>query len=581
MRKTKIICTIGPASIDDGILKNLMQNGMDVARVNLSHSTFEYSSTIIEKIKRIRAELGLPIGIMFDTKGPEVRMMKFKDGKAMLTEGQNFILTTDKNHIGDETMAAVSYEKLTDDVGPGTRILIDDGLIELKVTGVEDEQIHCKVINGGFVADRKGVNVPSVKLAMPFVSEVDRNDISHGIDQGIDFIAASFATCADDILKIREILDEKNCHSIRIIAKIENREGVNNIDEILKVSDGIMIARGDMGVEIPLQELPAIQKKLIAKAYNAGLQVITATQMLESMIKNPRPTRAESTDVANAIYDGTSAIMLSGETAAGLYPIEAVKVMATIAEWTENDIDYKRRFQLRDYGESHSVTNAISHATCTTAYDLGAKAIITVTKSGLTARMISKYRPSIPIVSFTTEEYILRHLNLSWGVIPMYLEELESTEDLFDQAVENAQKAGLVENGDLVVITAGVPLGVSGTTNLLKVHIVGDVLVSGRGIGLNSVCGNLCVCKDEADALQNFKDGDILVIPQTSNSVMSILKKAKGIITETDGLNTHAAVVGLTLDIPVITGAENATKLLKSGTTVTIDAARGLVSSNS
>ena len=372
-------------------------------------------------------------------------------------------------------------------------------------------------------------------------------------------------------------LEKHNCHKIRIIAKIENSGGVANIDEIIRVSDGIMVARGDLGVEIPLEEIPIIQKKLIKKASSAGLQVITATQMLDSMIKNPRPTRAETTDVANAIYDGTSAIMLSGETAAGLYPIQAVKTMAKIAERTERDINYIEQFRTRNIHERPNVTAAISHATCTTAHDLGAVAIITVTQSGRTARMISRYRPNCPIISGTTDSTVLRQMNLSWGVIPILIEEKHSTDDLFEHVVDVARKNNLVKDGDLVVITTGVPLGVSGTTNLLKVQLVGDILVSGLGVTKGSVCGNLCVCQNEVEALRNYKEGDILVIPETSNELLPLMKSASAIITERDGKNSHAAVVGLALDKPVIIAAQNATKLLKSGTAVTVDASRGIV----
>jgi len=416
---------------------------------------------------------------------------------------------------------------------------------------------------------------------MPYISEKDKSDIIFGVKTGFDFIAASFARSADDIIQVRQILDSQNCHSIKIIAKIENAEGVSNIDDILRVSDGIMIARGDMGVEIPFEEVPVLQKKLIKKGYNCGKLVITATQMLDSMMKNPRPTRAEATDVANAIYDGTSAIMLSGETAAGAYPIESVKTMSLIAKRAENDIDYQKRFYRRDNISAPDVTNAISHATVTTAYDLGAAAIITVTQSGQTARMISKYRPEMQIIGCTSVETTYRQINMSWGVTPLLIEQQNNSDDLFTHAVESAKNAGLVKNGDLVVITAGVPVGISGTTNLIKVHVVGDVLVSGHGINKLSTRGNLCVARNEAEALANFKQNDILVIPQTSNNLLSLLKKASAVVTEQKGLNSHAAIVGLALDIPVIIGAERATEILKSGTNVLVDCERGMVCNTS
>lgn len=580
MRKTKIVCTLGPATDDPEILKQMMLAGMNVARFNFSHQSIPEHKKRFDLVKKVRDELSLPIAILLDTKGPEIRLGMIKDSRAELKKGDKFTLTTRKLE-GDSTIASVNFSDLPKDVDINTRILIDDGLIELSVISKTDEDIECRIINGGFISNNKGVNVPGVRLSMPYISDKDREDIIFGAEYGFDFIAASFTRTADDILAIRKILEEINCKRIRIIAKIENSEGVNNIDEILRVSDGIMVARGDMGVEIPFEHIPVLQKLLIKKAYNAGKQVITATQMLESMIKNPRPTRAEATDVANAIYDGTSAIMLSGETAAGMYPVEAVKTMAKIALCTEEDIDYPRRFKTREMDEAPNVVNAISHATCTTALDLNAAAIITVTKSGQTARMISKYRPQAPIIGCTCDEFVLRQLNMSWGVTPLLLCEKNNTDELFAHAVDQSEKAGLVKSGDLVVITAGVPLGVPGTTNLIKVHIVGDILVSGTGLTQKQVCGNLCVCKNEEEALKNFKRGDILVISETSNNIMHLLKDVSGIVTEVGGISSHAAIVGLSLDIPIIVGAENATKILKSGTVVTLDSSTGVVSSKS
>ncbi len=414
---------------------------------------------------------------------------------------------------------------------------------------------------------------------MPFISEQDRSDIIFGIENGFDYIAASFTRSAEDILEIRHILKEYECHSMNIIAKIENMEGVENIDEILRVVDGIMVARGDMGVEIPLEDVPVLQKQLIQKSYLAGKQVVTATQMLDSMMKNPRPTRAEATDVANAIYDGTSCIMLSGETAAGKYPVEALETMVRIAERAEQSINYIKRFNSRDNSDvAFDVTNAISHATCTTAHDLGAKAILTVTKSGVTARQLSKFRPLYPIVGCTTEKHVWRQLNLSWGVVPMLIDEVTDTDTLFERAVDAAEQTGLVKSGDLVVITAGVPLGISGTTNMMKVHVVGHVLLTGEGVTEQSVSARLCVCKRLSDIPKRFRDGDILVVPETNNTIVEYLRRSSGIITEEGGANSHAAIVGLAMDKPVITGAEHATDLLKSGAVVTLDAKTGRVS---
>ncbi|MCM1497849.1 MAG: pyruvate kinase [Clostridium sp.] len=579
MRRTKIICTLGPATEDDKVLKELMIEGMNVARFNFSHGDHAQHKKNLERVKALREELGLPIAALLDTRGPEIRVKNFKDGKVVLQNGQQFTLTT-REIEGDETAVSVTYGNLVQDIKKGDRILIDDGLIAMHVQEVTDTDIVCVVDNGGPVSNHKGVNVPNVALSMPYVSDRDREDIIFGIEQGFDFIAASFVRTAADILEIRDILSRHNCNFINIIAKIENMQGVENIDEIIRVSDGVMIARGDMGVEIPFEDVPSIQKMIIRKVYNAEKIVITATQMLDSMMKNPRPTRAEATDVANAIYDGTSAIMLSGETAAGLYPVEALKTMVRITERTEADIDLVKRFNNRESLVNPDITNAIAHATCTTAMDLNATAIVTVTKSGKTARMISKYRPACPIIGCSPYENVWRQLNLSWGVMPLMVEEKHNTDDLFEHAIEEAEKKGYVKQGEITVITAGVPLGVSGTTNLIKVHVVGHILVKGRGVNNRKATASLCVGKDEMDIVDNFKEGDIIVLPETSNDIMDELRQASGIIVENEGHNSHAGIVGLSLDIPVILGAANATEILKSGAVVTMDAEKGIVSSN-
>ena len=576
-RKTKIICTIGPASETEETLCAMMDAGMDVARINFSHGAYADHLEKINRIKKLRAEKGLSVSLLLDTKGPEVRLGTFTDGRVTLEDGASFTLCMYDTE-GDDKHVSITYRDLWKDIVTGTRILIDDGNLELSAEHIDKREIVCRVLHGGEVSNRKGVNLPGVQLSMPFLSEKDRADIRFGVENDFDFIAASFTQCADDILQIRRVLEENGgTHDIRIIAKIENAAGVANMDEILSVADGIMVARGDMGVEIPMEDIPVIQKTLIAKCYNAGKQVITATLMLESMMHNPRPTRAEITDVANAIYDGTSAIMLSGETAAGQYPVEAVAMMAKIATRTEGDIDYRRRFSERGPEIFSGVTGAISHATCTTAHDLNAAAIITVTKSGSTARMISKYRPETPIIGCATTEKVCRHMNLSWGITPLLIDEMDNTDDLFRHAVEKAFACGLVKDGDLVVITAGIPIGISGTTNMLKVQIVGDVLTSGTGLVDRRICGNLCVCKNEQEALATFRDGEILVIPETTNRLLPILRHASGIICEAPGADSHAAIAGMTLDIPVIVGAVGATKILKSGTAVTVDGKRGLV----
>ena len=579
-RKTKIVCTMGPATNDDSVLRELMVSGMNVARLNFSHGDHEYHLSNMNRIRRISAELGKPVAIMLDTRGPEIRLELFENHKVELKKGQTFTLCME-SISGNEERASITYKDLPGDVREGTTILIDDGLVSMTVRSVTPQEIVCVVNNDGVVSDRKGINVPDVDLSMPYLSQKDREDIAFGVRNGIDFVAASFARTSEDILEVRRLFSQEGRSNVNIIAKIENMQGVQNIDEILRVSDGIMVARGDLGVEIPLEQVPVIQKMLIRKAYSSGKPVITATQMLDSMMKNPRPTRAESTDVANAIYDGTSAIMLSGETAAGAYPIEAVRTMAKIALSAEADINYAKRFKEREDEGTPDVTNAISHATCTSAQDLGAAAIITVSKSGRTAKMISKYRPSCPIICCTTDETVCRQLNLSWGVTPLMIGEAENTDDLFELAVQAGEDAGLLHDGELVVMTAGVPLGVSGTTNLMKVHVVGHILVNGKGVTRETCYGSLCVCKDAEDMQKTFKDGDILVVSQTSNAMLPFVRKASGLILEDDNPNGHGAIAGMSLNLPVIIGAAGATKILKSGAVVTLDAVRGVVSCNS
>ena len=579
LRRTKIVCTMGPNLFEKGLIKPLMLAGMDVARFNFSHDTHENHLKRYQEVCRLREELGLPVATMLDTKGPEIRIGTFGENSVTLDAWQLFTLTTE-DVVGDETRVSVSYKDLPRDVKPGCSILIDDGLVGMTVERVTDTEVCCKVNNGGTISNRKGVNIPDVHLTMPFISDKDREDILFAIENGFDFIAASFTRNADDIMQIRHIMAEKNCTSINIIAKIENMEGVEHIDEILRVADAIMVARGDMGVEIPLEEVPVLQKLLIKKCYAAGKPAITATQMLDSMMKSPRPTRAETTDVANAIYDGTSAIMLSGETAAGMYPLEAVETMARIAMRAEASIDYEGRFRKRAYATSTNVTSAISHATVTSAHDLRASAIITVTKSGTTARVISKYRPNCAIIGCTTSEIVWRQLSLSWGVVPLMIQEESNTDDLFEHAVDSAVNAGLIKDGELVVLTAGVPLGISGTTNLMKVHVVGHMLVTGTGLCGGQVTAPLCVAKDEDQALDTFRSGNILVIHQVTKPLLPLLRKAAGLILEDSDPDGTGAIAGLSLDIPVIIGASGATRILKSGAVVTMDGLKGTVSCN-
>ena len=471
MRKTKIVCTLGPATDNEDVLRQMMLAGMNVARCNFSHATYDEHKKRMDMIKKLRKEVGQPVAILLDTKGPEVRVKNFKDGRVTLEDGQLFTLTDDEVE-GTKDKVSVTYNRLYEDLEVGMRVLIDDGLIEMQVEQVDRTNIVCRVINGGTVSNHKGVNVPDVDLSMPYISDKDREDILFGISQDVDFIAASFVQKKEDILQLRRLLEKNGGSDIKIIAKIENAQGVTNIDDIIEVSDGIMVARGDMGVEIPYEEVPVIQKKIIKKVYRTGKQVITATQMLESMIKNPRPTRAETTDVANAVYDGTSAIMLSGETAAGSYPVEAVKTMVRIAKRTEQDVDYRKRFYQSARETDTDITNAICHASCTTALDLNAKAIVTVTKSGTSARMLAKYRPESDIISCATTEKVCRQLSLTWGVTPIVIKEEKEVFNLFDKAIQAAVKMKLLQTGDLTVITSGVPIGVSGTTNMMKVQIV-------------------------------------------------------------------------------------------------------------
>lgn len=467
MRKTKIICTIGPASENEEKLKELMLAGMNVCRFNFSHGDYAEHQAKYERAVRVAKELGLPIATMMDTKGPEIRLRDFEGGKVYLEAGQTFRLTTEEI-LGTAERATITYKNLKNDVKIGKSILIDDGLIELVVKEITDTDIICEVVNGGYVSNHKGINVPGAILSMPYISDVDKEDILFGVKMGYDYIAASFARSKEDIEAVRKLITD-NGGRMKIIAKIENMQGIENLEEILEASDGIMVARGDMGVEVPMEDVPVLQKKLIKKAIKYGKIVITATQMLDSMIKNPRPTRAEVTDVANAIYDGTSAIMLSGESAAGAYPVEAVKTMARIAERTENDICYDARLRRRSEEERQDVTAAISHACCTTAMDLKASAIITVTMSGFTARMISRYQPGCPIIGCTVDEVVYRQLGLMFDVTPLLIEKEESAERLFESAVEASLKAGLIHKGDRVVLTAGVPLGISGKTNMIRV----------------------------------------------------------------------------------------------------------------
>ena len=589
-RKTKIICTLGPAVDNEDVMRALIQEGMNVARFNFSHGPHDEQMGRLKMLRKLRTELGKPVAALLDTKGPEIRLGQFEKGKTELKTGRGFTLTTD-DISGTDDRVSITYKNLWNDVKPGDHILIDDGLVGLEVVEIRpvanpvNKEINpmdivCRVLNDGVISDRKGVNVPNVDLTMPFISEKDYGDICFAVDNDYDFIAASFVRTAEDVMEIRKILAEKGGEDIKIISKIENMQGVRNIDEIIRVSDGIMVARGDMGVEIPLEDVPVMQKMIIKKVCDAGKIVITATQMLDSMMKHPRPTRAEATDVANAIYDGTSAIMLSGETAAGMYPIEAVKTMVRIATRTEKDINYLQRFRQRRTMCNPDVTSAISHATCTMAGDLSAAAIVTVTKSGRTAKMISKYRPNCTIVGECLTEKVCRQLNLEWGVEPVLIAEEKNADLLFEKAVDVAEATGFVSKGDIVVLTGGVPLGVSGTTNLIKVQVAGHILLNGKGANGKKISGNLCVCHEAAD-IENFKDGDIIVAADTTNEMMGQMRRASGLIVENEDANSHAVIAGLSLDIPVLIAAKDAVQVLKSGAYVELDCEKGIVSTMS
>ncbi|PWK13875.1 pyruvate kinase [Tumebacillus permanentifrigoris] len=577
MRRTKIVCTIGPASESVEILKQLIHNGMNVARLNFSHGTYDEHAARIRNIRQASEEVGKAVAIMLDIKGPKIRTGMVRDGAVELQNDQKIILTTEQIELGDEHRISISYEGLTEDVSPGSDLRIDDGLIGLVVEKIEGPDIHCRVTNGGTLKNRKGINAPGVKLRIESVTEKDIADIRFGIEQGVDLIAASFVRKASDVLDVRRILEEKGATQL-IISKIETQEGLELIDEILEVTDGLMVARGDLGVEIPTEEVPLAQKMLISKCNKLGKPVITATQMLDSMERNPRPTRAEASDVANAIFDGTDAIMLSGETAAGKYPMEAVATMARIAERAEEALFghlVSSRVSAFE-AETGSVTDAMSHAVATVAKELKAHAIVTATSSGHTARMVSKHRPNAPIIATTDRDEVSRRLLLSWGVYPVLTKRAKTTDELLSVSVEGALASGLVEHGDLLVITAGVPVGQPGTTNMIKVHTIGEVLTRGQGIGHKAVSGRLLV-SNKTEEILAIEEGDILVTHSTDRDIVPAFEKAAAVITVEGGLTSHAAVVGLSLGIPVIVGVQNATEDLKTGITVTVDPRTGLV----
>ncbi|WP_249870889.1 pyruvate kinase [Oceanobacillus saliphilus] len=576
MRNTKIVCTIGPASETVDTLEKLIDAGMNVARLNFSHGDFEEHGARIKNIREAARNKNKTVAILLDTKGPEIRTNNFKDGYAELVQGNNVIISMAEVE-GTAEKFSITYDGLIKDVHAGSKILLDDGLIELEVMDIDhaNGEIHTKALNSGVIKNKKGVNVPNVSVNLPGITEKDSEDIKFGIEQGVDFIAASFVRRASDILEIKELLENNQAAHIQIIPKIENQEGVDNIDSILQVSDGLMVARGDLGVEIPAEDVPLVQKALIKKCNNAGKPVITATQMLDSMQRNPRPTRAEASDVANAIFDGTDAIMLSGETAAGIYPVESVQTMSNIALKTESALEHKSILNERTKNVEMTITEAISQSVTHTAMNLNVDAIITPTESGHTARMISKYRPKATILAVTFSEHVNRQLSLVWGVHAVKGNKASSTDEMLDIAVDKGLGTGLCTRGGRVIITAGVPVGESGTTNLLKVHVIGDVIAKGQGIGRRSAYGRVVFAKTNEDALSKMEDGDILVTYGTEKDMMPAIEKASAIITEEGGLTSHAAVVGLSLGIPVIVGVNDVFDLLEDGQDITVDGSKG------
>ena len=579
MRKTKIICTLGPSTDKDGVLRELIANGMNVARFNFSHGSHEEHKGRLDLLKSLREELGKPVAALLDTKGPEIRLKDFKNGTEMLEAGQTFTLTT-REVEGTKEICSITYKDLPQDVAPGGTIMLDDGLIKLQIQTVNDTDIVCTVLNNGKIKNKKGVNVPGVHLSMPYMSQRDRDDIIFGAQQGFDFIAASFVRTAQDVYDIRNLLNEYDS-DIRIIAKIENREGVNNIDSILAAADAVMVARGDLGVEIDFTELPGIQKNIIERSFSFGKPIVTATQMLDSMIVNPRPTRAEISDVANAIYDGTSAIMLSGETAAGAYPVDALKTMSAIAERTEQE-NHARFVPLTENTGKISVSDATAHAACLTAKDVNAAAIVTVSESGNTARLLSKYRPEQPIIACVMKEQVQRQLALSWGITPLMMPLAHSTDELIEMSTSLAKENGYLHNGELAVVTAGVPVGVSGTTNMIKIHMVGNCLATGVGVGrenadVTSATGKACVCRTLEEVRAKFKPGMVLVVPATSNEMLSYVRDAAALVVEEPGLNSHAAIAGKALLKPTVVGAAGATSHIRDGLMIAVDCAHGSV----
>lgn len=576
MKKTKIVCTIGPSSESEEMLEKLMLEGMNVCRINFSHGNHEEHQVKIDNIKKVRRKLSLPIAIMLDTKGPEIRIGTFKEKSINIIAGQTFTLTT-REVEGTQDIVSVSYKDLPKDIEVGTRVLIDDGLVEFTVEKIGDTDITMRAENYGELSNRKGVNIPNTIINLPAITEKDIEDIKFGIKNQVDYIAASFIRKDSDVMEIRKILEDNGGEDIKIISKIESQEGVENLDSILRVSDGIMVARGDLGVEVPTEKVPLVQKEIIRKTNIAAKPVITATQMLDSMIRNPRPTRAEVNDVANAILDGTDAIMLSGETAAGRYPLESVQHMRKIAEETEKSLDFKKSISNRITWKESNSTNAISRSTTIISDQVDASAIVVATNSGYTAIQVSKFRPTATIVASTASEKTRRALSLVWGVNPVKSKMATSTDELIDRSVYAALEAEHVKQGDQVVLTAGIPVGVESSTNLIKVHTIGDIIAHGQGIGLHSVVGKVCKGSTVEELEGKFENGDIIVAEYTDADIVSYIERASGIVVEQGGLTSHAAIVAIHLEKPAIIGIEKAQELLEDGQEITLDTIGGLI----
>lgn len=577
LKKTKIVCTIGPSSEKPEILEELIKNGMNVARLNFSHGTHEEHLEKIKTIRKVRRKLDVPVAIMLDTKGPEIRTGNFDVDEVYLKPNDIFTLTT-RDIMGNSKIVSVSYKGLPNDVEVGSIIYIDDGLVQLEVTEIKDgTDVVCKALNNGILSNHKGVNLPGSKTNLPSITPKDVDDIKFGIENDVDFIAASFVRKKEDVYDIRRVLEDHGGENIKIISKIESQEGVDNLDEIIEASDGIMVARGDLGVEIKTELIPMVQKDVIRKVNMAAKPVITATQMLDSMIRNPRPTRAETTDVANAIIDGTDCVMLSGETAGGKYPVEAVKTMRNICITTELSDDFNKNVYETDISTLNNITNAIAKNTCDIAKELDAKAIISCTSSGNTSRVLSKFKPKTNIVAATTTEKVARQLSVVWGVYPVVIQEAKETDELIERAIFGAINGKYVNEGDLTVVTAGIPLGISGNSNLIKVHVIGDIITSGTGIGTKSVSGKVCLASTKKELEEKFEEGDIIVAKFTDSDITEFIEKASALVTEEAGLTSHTAISAVHFGIPAVVGAFNIRNLVKNGEIITVDPIGGVI----